>query len=157
MLESAAAQADAPYDYSQLKEMVSTSSVDSTGIIEVSVTMADAKMAAAIAQAISEIAGDYITRIVEGSSMQIVDQPVIPVGIYTPNYKKNALLGLILGLALAAGIVIVQELLDDRIKDVSTLQERCGIPVIGTIPNMEDAAKIGESYAYSKKKSGGTR
>ena len=157
VLESAAAQAGAPYDYLQLKQMVSTASVDSTEIIQVSVTMPDAQMAAAVARAISEVAGDYIAKIVEGSSMQIVDQPVIPVDIYSPSYTKNALLGVILGIFLSAGIVIVKELLDDRIKDVSALEERCGIPVIGSIPNMEAAAKIGDSYAYSKKESGGKR
>lgn len=157
VLESAASQAGAPYDYLQLKKMVSTESVDSTEIIQVSVTMPDPQMAAAVAHAISEVAGDYIAKIVEGSSMQIVDQPVIPVDIYSPNYKKNALLGVLLGIVLSAGIVIVKELLDDRIKDVSALEERCGIPVIGSIPNMEAAAKVGDSYAYSKKKSGGNR
>lgn len=157
VLESAASKAGASYDYAELKDMVSTDAVDSTEIIEVSVVMPDAKMAAAVAQAISEIAGDYITQIVEGSSMQIVDQPVVPEAIYSPNYMKNALIGVLLGLFLSAGIVVVKELLDDRIKDVNALEDRCGITVIGSIPNMEAVAKIGDSYAYSKKKSGGKR
>ena len=150
VLESAAAQAGAPYDYSQLKQMVSTGSVDSTEIIRVSVTMPDPQMAAAVAQAISEVAGDYITKIVEGSSMQIVDQPVIPVTIYSPSYSKNAQLGIILGIFFSALIVMMKGLLDNRIKDANALEERYGIPIIGSIPNMEAAAKIGDSYAYTK-------
>ncbi len=157
VLEAAAAQAGVGSDYMQLSKMVSTQSVDDTEIIQVSVTMPDAKQAAALAGAISEVAGEYITKIVEGSSMQIVDQPVIPTKIYSPSYKKNLLLGIILGIVLACGVIVLRELLDDRVKDSGTLEERFGLPVIGTIPNIEVAEKIGDSYAYSKKKSGGNR
>lgn len=157
VLEAAAAQAGVGYNYTDLQDMVSTQAVDNTEIIEVSVTMPDAQQAATLAGAISEVAGEYITKIVEGSSMQIVDQPVIPTNIYSPSYKKILLLGVLLGIVLACGIIILRELLDDRIKDSGTLEARFGIPVIGSIPNMEAAEKIGDSYAYSKKKSGGNR
>ena len=155
VLESAASEAGAPYDYEQLKNMVSTGSVDDTEIIEVSVTMEDRQMAASLAQAISVTAADYITKIVEGSSMQIVDQAVIPVKRYSPSYSKNLMLGILLGIVLACGVIILKELLDDRVKDAGTLESRFGIVVIGTIPNMEAAERMGDSYSYGKKKNGG--
>lgn len=157
VLEAAAAQSGIGSDYTQLSGMVSTQAVGDTEIISVSVTMPDAEQAAALAGAISEVAGEYIARIVEGSSMQIVDQPVIPTSIYSPSYKKNLLQGIILGIVLACGVIVLRELLDDRVKDRGTLEARFGIPVIGSIPNMEAAEKIGDGYAYSKKKSGGNR
>ena len=157
VLESAATQAGVGSNYKQLSQMVSTQSVDDTELICVSVTMPDAQQAVALAGAISEVAGEYITKIVEGSSMQIVDQPVIPTTICSPNYTKNLTLGVMLGIVLACGVIVLRELLDDRVKDSGTLETRFGIPVIGSIPNMEAAEKIGDSYAYSKKKSGGNR
>lgn len=151
VLEKAAAQAGAPFQYKELVKMVGTKGVDDTEIIEVSVTMADPQMAAALAQAISEVAAEYITKIIEGSSMQIVDQAVIPVDIYSPNYKKILVLGVLLGIVLSGGVVVLKELLDDRIKDTGTLESRFGLAIIGTIPNMEAASKVGNSYAYSKR------
>ncbi len=155
VLETAAAQASAPYDYEQLKNMVETKSVDDTEIIEVSVTMEDRQMAAALAREISTVAAEYITKIVEGSSMQIVDQAVIPVERYSPSYTKSLMLGVLLGIFLACAIIILKELLDDRVKDTGTLEARFGIAIIGTVPNMEAAERMGDSYSYGKKKNGG--
>lgn len=154
VLEAAASQAGAPYSYAELKDMVDTSSVDSTEIIEVSVTMADPQMAASMAQAISTVAAEYITKILEGSSMQVVDQAVVPVKRYSPSYSKNTMLGILLGIVLASGVIILKELLDDRVKDTATLESRFGIAVIGTIPNMEAAERMGDSYSYAKKNGG---
>lgn len=87
--------------------------------------------------------------------MQIVDQAVIPVKRYSPSYSKNLMLGILLGIVLACGVIILKELLDDRVKDAGTLESRFGIVVIGTIPNMEAAERMGDSYSYGKKKNGG--
>lgn len=152
ILESAAQQAGAPYSYQELKEMVSTDTVNDTEIIRVSVTMEDRQMAAAVAEAIAEIAPEYVAQIVEGSSMKIVDAAVIPVDIYSPNYMQIALLGAVLGVLLVAAVIVLKEILDDRVKDEGTLEDRFGIPVIGTIPNMEAAEKAGDSYGYGKRR-----
>lgn len=157
VLEEVSSMINCPYSYDELADMVGTESVDSTQLIRVSVTMPDPEMAQQVAKAISEVAAEYITEIVEGSSMRIVDDPVVPKNIYSPSYSKNALLGVLLGFVLVAAIIVLKEMLDDKVKDSATLTSRYNLPLIGTIPDITAAEKIGDNYAYSKKKSGGKR
>lgn len=157
VLEEASSVTNCPYSYDELASMVDTSAVDSTQLIKVSVTMPDPEMAQQVAKAISEVAAEYITQIVEGSSMRVVDDPVVPKNIYSPSYSRNALLGVLLGLVLCAGVIVLKEMLDDKVKDSATLTSRYNLPLIGTIPDITAAEKIGDNYAYSKKKSGGKR
>ncbi|MCD7753912.1 MAG: Wzz/FepE/Etk N-terminal domain-containing protein, partial [Clostridiales bacterium] len=93
MLDAAAAQIGENYSYEEMSEWVTTDVVDDTEIIEVSVKMDSAEGALALAEAIAEIMPDYVTQIVEGSSVQIIDMPILPDSIYSPSYLRNAAIG----------------------------------------------------------------
>lgn len=154
VLDEAAQAGGLSYTYSQMKEMVSTSVSTDTGIVTVYVTSADPVKARDLAEAIANTAPSRMAAIVEGSSMQILDPPVLPTGIYTPNYEKNTLLGILTGAFLAAVLIVLRELLDDRVKDEQTLEARFGLPVLGTIPDLTEAAGKGGQYGYSRKGGG---
>jgi len=147
VLEDAAAQAGLIMTYEELSAAVSTSTVDDTEIIQINVTMEDPQMALDLAQALVDIAPGYVSKIVEGSSMQVVAPPVLPDKIYAPNYKRNAAIGVILGAVLVIAVVVITELVDNRVKSESELEERYGIAVMGVIPDLVEAKK--KNYAYS--------
>lgn len=138
--------------YSVLRSAVSVSVAADTEILTVSVTMTDPDKATQFAQVMSETAPEYISGIVEGSSMQIIDEPVRPTGKYAPNYRKNTGMGVIAGMAFICILVLLLEVMDDRVKDEEELCRRYGIAVIGTIPNLVTAEKHGTGYGYGGKK-----
>lgn len=156
VLETAAEQAGLSYDYAKLSKMVSTSILSDTEIICVYVQGENPTECYQYAQAIAEVATTEIAGIVDGSSMRLVDSPVVPTGIYSPSYAKNALVGFVIGFLLAAAGIILRELLDDRVKDEETLETRFGLPILGVIPNMNSAAKAGVGY-YAPGKNGGKK
>ncbi len=151
VLEEAAKAAGTNYSYSQMSQMVSTSVVSDTEIITIHVVSADPVEARDLAQAIADVAPMRVSTIVEGSSMQVVDPPVVPGGRYAPSYQKNTMMGALLGAFLVAALIALRELIDDHVKDEETLEERFGMPVLGTIPNMTEAVKKNSNYGYSKK------
>ena len=57
--------------------------------------------------------------------------PMVPV---SPRKTLNLALGLLVGMTLGAGIAILRETLDTRIKDASTIVDRIGASPIGVIP-----------------------
>ncbi|MCD8050601.1 MAG: Wzz/FepE/Etk N-terminal domain-containing protein [Clostridiales bacterium] len=130
---------------------VSTSVDSESGIITVYVVTTSPKISASYAAAIAEVAAEETARIVEGSSMQIIDQPKIPTTIYSPSYTKNTAMGLLAGAFLVCAIVVLQELLNDRIQDQAELEERYGISVLGAIPDWTSVGK-NQSYYYSQEK-----
>lgn len=158
VLTETAEAANLDLDFEEMKDsainrLVSTETVDDTELIQVNVTMNDPEEAVAYAEAMVEIAPSYITKVVEGSSMQIIDTPSTPHTIYGPSYLRNTVIGIFLGGVLAAIVVVLRDLLDDRVKSVTELEERYGIPVMGIIPDLVAAQKqnfAGYSYAYGK-------
>lgn len=141
ILEEAAEEAGIDYSYSQLASMVTTSTVENTEIIKVSVVMENPRQAQAFASALADLSPVYIAKIVEGSSMQIIAEPKLPESVYSPDFIKNMALGFMLGAFLTAAIIIVLELNDDRIKSAEELERRFGIVVMGTIPDLEAVNK----------------
>lgn len=152
VLTLAAEKINMEKSYSALQNAVSVSIAPDTEILTVSVVMTDPDKAVEYANAISEVSPEYIAGIVEGSSMQIIDQPLAPTGIYEPNYRKNAGMGFIVGAAFACVLIFVFEISDDHVKDEDELRRRYGIAVIGTIPNLSSADKHDMDSNYSVRK-----
>lgn len=148
MLDKAATQAGTDSSYEEMSKWVTTDVIDDTEIIEVNVTMDSAEGALVLATAIAEVMPDYVTQIIEGSSVQIIDMPVLPDKIYSPNHLKNAIIGGLLGAFLVAALIILRELLDDTVKDEETLEKRFGTAVIGVIPDLATAGKQDSHYGY---------
>lgn len=148
MINHAAEKAGMQDMENMLGNAVAVSVSPDTEILTVSVTMTDPDLATQFAQLLTEVAPEYISKIVEGSSMQIIDEPVRPTGKYAPNYRRNTGIGVIAGMALICMIIFVLEVMDDRVKDEDDLRRRYGLVVIGTIPNLLTADKHGSGYGY---------
>ncbi len=151
VLSEAAAKINLNYTSAQLSKMVSTATEDDTEVIGVYVTAEDPKVAAQLANAISEVAPKMISQIIEGSSMQIIDEPLVPTSINSPSYSRNTAIGALLGAVVAAAIIVVKELLDDHVKNEDDLEEKFSIPVVGVIPDINSAIKQSTKYAYAYK------
>lgn len=54
-----------------------------------------------------------------------------------PSWPKNLLIGLLIGMGLAAVMVYLLEILDDTVHSVAQLQEHLGLGVLGTVPLLD--------------------
>lgn len=133
------------YTYEQLKEMISAQSVNSTEVFSITVTSPSPNEAELLANTIAGVLPERIASIVEGSSARIVDYAVVPVEKDSPNMMKNAVIGIALGLLLSCGVIIVMELMDDKIHDTDYLLQTYDIPVLAVIP---DLTQTKSSNAY---------
>lgn len=145
--------------YSALMGRVTTSVSENAAIIKVSVSAYSPEEAQKLADAIAEVAPMHIERIVEGSSMRIVDYPVLPTRPSAPNSSRNAAFGAIAALVITAVIVILIDLINDRVDSAAEVEERYGITVVGVIPDMLHADKLagGNGGKHTRAPSGQTR
>ena len=74
------------------------------------------------------------------SSVEIIDRAQLPQSPVKPNTRKNLALGLVLGAMLGIGLTFLLDYLDRTIKDEDDVQEKLGLPVLGTIPKIDKAA-----------------
>lgn len=136
--------------FGQLSQMVTTETSSASALIKVYVETTDPVQATELAAAIAEVAPNHVSEVVDGSTMKIVDPPIQPQSKFSPNNGKNAVLGALIGMVLAAGFIIVMELVNDKVQGASDLENRYPLPVIGNIPDLEEAMKNRDKYAYAK-------
>lgn len=153
------------YTPEELGKMVSAKGVKDTAAVEITVTSTNPSEAELIANTIAKILPDRISDIVDGSSVKIVDYAIIPSRRSGPNIVKNTAMGILAGAALAAAVVIVLSLLDDRskvmLKSADDLRAMYpDIMVLAMIPDMRVSEKKSGYYSSyygapdSKKKGG---
>ncbi len=138
---------DLDYSHTQLKEMITASSVDDTEVFKITVTGTVPEDTMELANAIANILPKKIPSVVDGTSARIIDLAILPQEPVAPNVMHYALLGGLLGAVLVCGIVVVLELLDNKIKDPDHLQSQYDLPVLAVIPDLMKQEKD-NTYQY---------
>ena len=121
---------------------ISTSVAEKAPVISVYVETPDAEFAKDLAVAIAKVAPKHVERVVEGSSMRIIDEPTLPSSPSEPNNKQNALLGALVGFVLSCAGVIVLEFCLDKVQSTEDLEKRYDISVLGSIPDMDQSKRV---------------
>ncbi len=134
--------------------MVTTSVAENAAIIQVFVEATDPDVAVNLAQAITEVAPDQVARVVDGSSMRIVDPPLRPSSKYSPSNRRNAVCGALVGAVLSAIAVIVLDMLNNKVRIDDDLQSRYGLAIMGTIPDVTQTDKHHGEYSYRRTEEG---
>ena len=125
------------FELDTLISMISATAVDDTPLMRITVVSPNPKEAVLISNALLDVAPGKMTNIVDGGSVKIIDRPLEPAYPSSPNILNNTLLGLVLGFILSAGIVILMELLDSRIRDEEQIRNMFeDLPVLATIPEI---------------------
>ena len=137
----------------ELQDQITTSSLNDTEVFRVFVQNPDPRAAARIANAIAEVAPDQIADIVEGSSVKIVDYAEIPTKIASPNYRRNAVIGMMMGMVLSAAVIVFRAMLDTSIRSEADFSQ-WEYPILSTIPDLDEARKKknrGYGYGYDQR------
>ncbi|HEM3628802.1 TPA: capsular biosynthesis protein CpsC [Streptococcus suis] len=118
-----------------LKEKVSVSIPVDTRIVSISVRDADPNEAARIANSLRTFAAQKIVEVTKVSDVTTLEEAVPAEEPTTPNTKRNIILGLLAGGILATGLVLVMEILDDRVKRPQDIEEVMGLTLLGVVPD----------------------
>ncbi len=135
----------------ELKEMISASSVNATEIFRVVITSDDPQEARVLADAVVHILPKKIAGIIEGTSAKIVETPEVSTRPSSPSYPKNTILGFLLGLIGSVGYVVLKLLFDVTIRSEETIMRITDYPILASVPNMSAPGK-GKYYASDRKK-----
>ncbi|MDN2960117.1 Wzz/FepE/Etk N-terminal domain-containing protein [Streptococcus suis] len=118
-----------------LKEKISVSIPVDTRIVSISVRDADPNEAARIANSLRTFAVQKVVEVTKVSDVTTLEEAVPAEEPTTPNTKRNILLGLLAGGILATGLVLVMEVLDDRVKRPQDIEGVMGLTLLGIVPD----------------------
>lgn len=147
VLDPVAESVGGGYKASHIRSLMSASALNETEVFEVWISHPNPEMAAKIANAIADVAPKQIEDILEGSSTKIIDRAKPASAPSSPNVTRNTTFGMVGGAVVAACIVILQTMLDVRVKSEEDLAAISKAPVLGLIPDLAMDNK--ESYGYS--------
>ena len=78
-----------------------------------------------------------VTGGVTTNNVQIIDIAQVPGGPSSPNLLLNALIAMVIGLALGAVIAFILEALDESLATPEDVETKIGVPALGVIPLLE--------------------
>ena len=124
--------------YGQLREKLNVSLVKDTEIISLSVMDTDPVLAAQIANETAEVFMETVQEIMRVENVQVIDAAQVPTTPVQPRPMMNIAIAGVLALMLGVFIAFLIEFLDTTIKTPEDVEKHLGLPVIGSIPMVED-------------------
>ena len=118
----------------ELSNNITTTSVEDTEIIQITVANANAKDAKKITDEVAKVFSEEIQDIYNLENVTIIDKAELSKNPYNINYVKDNVIYLIVGFILSFGIVFIMYYFDTSIKSSEVVEEKLGLTVIGVVP-----------------------
>ena len=118
----------------ELSKNITTSSVEDTEIIRITVNNEKKKMAVKIADEVASVFSEEIQDIYNLENVAIIDKAEVAKEPYNINYVKDNVIYLMIGVVLSFGVVFVMYYFDTTIKSSEIVEEKLGLTVIGIVP-----------------------
>lgn len=141
------------YTALSLSGTVSTTHIDNTMILILNVSHSDPYEAERIANALAITLENKGPELFKGTFARVIDTASVPTSPYSPNYTTNILTGAAAGALLAILYAVIAFMKDTRIKDENDLTDMFNLPILGRIPNFNDAV-TGTRYAETDDEGG---
>lgn len=129
------------YTYAQMRENLTVTNSAGTRMLDISFTSPSPAEAAAIANEYAKVASKYIQETMSTDKPNIMSQALEPANPISPSRTRNVLLGFGLGAALAAILLTVRFLMDDKIKTADDIRDCAGLVTLAAVPVDENAAR----------------
>ncbi|MER0122263.1 Wzz/FepE/Etk N-terminal domain-containing protein [Streptococcus sp. ZJ100] len=108
-----------------------------TRIISITVSDKDPEEAARIVNTFRQKASEKIIEVTKAADVTTVDEGVAAVSPSSPKVKRNTALGFLVGGFVMIVVVVVAEIIDDRVKRPEDIEETMGITLLGIVPNID--------------------
>ena len=121
----------------ELSKKISVSVPTDTRILSITAKDGDPKEAARIANGLRNVAAEKIISVTKVSDVTTLDEAEVPQSPSSPNIRRNVLLGFVAGAGLMVVLLVVVEVLDDRVKRPEDVEELMGLPLLGVVPDIK--------------------
>lgn len=121
----------------ELSKKISVSVPTDTRILSITAKDGDPKEAARIANGLRNVAAEKIISVTKVSDVTTLDEAEVPQSPSSPNIRRNVLIGFIAGAGLMVVLMVVVEVLDDRVKRQEDIEELMGLTLLGIVPDMK--------------------
>ncbi len=122
------------YSYDEMDDMLSVSNPTNTRMLHITVSSRDPQEAMEMANAYAEVASDYISATMLTDAPSIMSQALVPEKPVLPRKKLNVVIGAAAGAFLMMLALMVQFILDDKIKTTEDITRYLQTPTLAVVP-----------------------
>ena len=108
-----------------------------TRIVSISVREGVPEEASRIANALREVAAEKIIAVTRVSDVTTLEEARPALSPSSPNIRRNTILGVGAGTGLIVVVILLVELLDDRVKRPEDIEDVMKISLLGVIPDLD--------------------
>ncbi len=122
----------------ELRKNVTVKSVEDTEVIKITVTNENAAYSAKIANEIAKIFSGMVSDIYNINNIYIVDEAEVSNTPSNIHHSKDIMIFGFLGLVISIMYVLIANMLDTTVKTPEDVEKGVGLPVLVTIPYIEN-------------------
>lgn len=137
VLSSVISQENLSLSTTELSNMISVNIPTDTRVISISIEDTNAQEASDIANTIREVAAEKIKSVTKVDDVTTLEAAEVASKPSSPNIKRNAALGALVGGFLAIVGILVLEVLDDRVRRPEDVEEVLGMTLLGVVPDID--------------------
>lgn len=137
VLEKVVADQKLSIDAKTLGRKVQVTVPVDTRIVSISIRDVNPEEASRLANSLREVAAQKIISVTRVSDVTTLEEARPAISPSSPNIRRNTLMGTLVGAGVVIILVLLFELLDDRIKRPEDIEEVMQLSLLGVIPNLE--------------------
>lgn len=138
--------------YDSLEDKITLENPADSRILEITVRDTDPNRAKVIADEMASVASDYISIKMDQSAPTTIQNGYADGEPVSPHVGMNTLIGAIVGFLLAAAIITISYLLDDTIMTDEDVEQKLGMNLLGSLPEVTSDDNRKDSRRKKKKK-----
>jgi len=123
---------------SALLSMVTVSPQGNTEFLNIAVKSGDPEQAMKIANQLAKSLKEVSASVYGSDNVKLLDEALLPTKPDSPKPQLNIAIAFFIGIMVSVGIVFLLEYMDNTIKTQEDIEKLLGLPVIGTIPYVDD-------------------
>lgn len=150
VVEAVIGNLDLDMTYEELLRVTTIENPADTRILTITVTNPDPCMAKQIVDQYAQISRRSIAELMDINEPGIIEEGHIAEQKTSPRTAKNAVAAGVIGILLAAALVIVRYLMDDTIKSSEDIEKYLGLNTIGILPVDESGIREEQREALAR-------
>lgn len=144
-------QLDTSYD--SLVKQIKISNPEDTQILKITVRDTDPEVACKISNAMADATADRVAEVMVTERPNTVEEAVVPDKPVAPSALKNTIIAGALGCMLVMGLILINYMIDDRIKTEEDIEKYLGLNTLAAIPFSNESKAEKERQARAKRRS----
>ena len=121
------------YEVGELEKEINITSVDDTAILNIAITDEDPASATNIANTLVKIFESEVSNIFNINNVTVLDEAELPTSISNDTFIRDVILVVLISCFGGLGIIFVIFYFDDTIRNVETIENEIGLPLIAKI------------------------